>query len=102
MAFPFGGHPPLERFLEWAKEAGCNWDIKIRHHTQSGRPYESLEIVGPKGGRVALVNPDLGEHLAPSMITYLQRRLGVRSPFPQVPEQSGSSDVEFVPDDGSD
>lgn len=99
MAFPFGGHPPLQRFLEWAEEAGCTVEIKIRNHAQSGRPYESLEITGPTGGNVVLVNPDHGEHLAPSMVSYLQRRLGVKSPFPETPEHTKLSGVEFVPEE---
>jgi hypothetical protein len=76
VAFPFGGHPTLARFLEWATENGCTAEIKNRSHAQTGRPYTALEITRPGGGRAVVPNPDFNEHLAPSMVTYLQRRLG--------------------------
>jgi hypothetical protein len=100
MPVPFGGHPPLRRFLEWAQENGCTVELKLRTHTASGRPYRSLEMVGPAGGRAIVVNPDLDEHLAPSMVSYLQRRLGVKSPFPGAPEQPDPNKTEFVQEDG--
>lgn len=100
MAFPFGGHPTLSRFLEWASENGCVSELKTRMHAISGRPYRSLEIIGPADSRVSLVNPDMDEHLAPSMVSYLQRRLGVKSPFPAAPEQPDPKDTEFVQESG--
>jgi hypothetical protein len=49
---------------------------------------------------VALVDPDPDEHLAPSMVSYLQRRLGVKSPFPAMPEQPDPNDTEYVQESG--
>jgi hypothetical protein len=46
--------------------------------------------------RVVLVNPDMDEHMAPSMVSYFQRRLGMKTPFPAEPEQP-SNVVEYVP-----
>jgi hypothetical protein len=94
MAAPFGGHPKLSRVVEWLKSAGCKADIKVRNHAITGQPYRSLEITSPAGSRAVLVNPDMDEHLAPSMVSYLQRRLGMKTPFPAEPEQP--SDAEYV------
>lgn len=98
MAFPFGGHPTLGRFLEWARDNGCNAEIKLRTHSTNGRPYTVLEIVHSGGGRASVVNPDLQEHLVPSMVSYLQRRLGVKSPFPATPEQPDPAEAELKED----
>ena len=49
-----------------------------------------------------MVNPDMKEHLSPSMVSYFQRRLGMKTPFPGEPEQSGDVDyVQADPDDKS-
>src|SRR3954466_5325867 len=100
MAFPFGGHPTLGRFVEWARENGCRSEIKLRTHTETGRPYRALEIFSPQGGRSVIVDPDMEEHLAPSTVAYLQRRLGIKSPFPATPEQPDPKDTEFVQETG--
>jgi hypothetical protein len=100
VAVPFGGHPPLRLFLDWAVENGCKAQIRVRNHAVSGQPYRSLEITSSSGGSVALVNPDLDEHLAPSMVSYLQRRLGVKSPFPGLPEQADPANTEYVQESG--
>jgi hypothetical protein len=102
MAVPFGGHPTLERLVEWLTNAGCKADIKVRNHSITGQPYQSLEITSPTGSRAVMVNPDMKEHLSPSMVSYFQRRLGMKTPFPGEPEQS--PDVDYVqadPDDKS-
>jgi hypothetical protein len=98
VAVPFGGHPTLERFVEWAVSLGCKASIKVRRHSQTGRPYEVLEIVGPGGGSVAVTQPDPTEFLAPSQVAYLQRRIGLRSPFPATPEPPDPAALEFVSD----
>ena len=41
-----------------------------------------------------LVNPNMDEHLTPSMVSYLQRRLGMKTPFPAEPDQA--TEVEYV------
>ena len=95
MSVPFGGHPKLKRFVDWLVSVGCKAEIKVRNHSQTGQPYQSLEISNPNNGRVAIANPDLEEHLTPSMVSYLQRRVGLKSPFPGEPEQP-SPDTEYV------
>jgi hypothetical protein len=97
-AAPFGGYPRLGSFVAWLEEAvRCKVEIKVRSHSVTGRPYRSLEITAPGGASVAVPNPDMNEPLAPSMVTYLERRLGVQTPFPGEPQQS--SDVDYVADD---
>lgn len=96
MAVPFGGHPTLEQFLEWATKNGCKAVPKKRTHSIHRRTYEVLEITGPDGAQVAIANPDLQEHLAPSEVSYLHRRLGVRSPFPASPDPE---QTEYIDDD---
>ena len=97
MAAPFGGHPKLSRLVEWLESAGCKANIKIRNHAITGQPYRSLEIISPTGSRAVLANPDMDEHLSPSMVSYFQRRLGMQTPFPAEPE--ASSDVKYIQDD---
>ncbi|WP_316205917.1 hypothetical protein [Bradyrhizobium sp. SZCCHNR3058] len=96
-ASPFGGHPRLGRFVEWLESVGCKVEIKVRSHSVTGRPYQSLEITGPAGSSVVVANPDMNEPLAPSMVSYLERRLAMQTPFPGEPQQS--ADVVYVADD---
>lgn len=100
MPAPFGGHPKLSRLIDWLVSAGCKAEIKVRNHTITGQPYRSLEITGPAGSRVVLADPDLNEYLTPSMVSYFQRRLGMQTPFPGVPEQPDSS--EYIDEDPED
>lgn len=92
MAHPFGGHPKLGRFVEWATDHGCAAEIKVRVRRASGQPYTVLEITNPKGGRVVVAEPDLEEYLAPSEVAYLQRRLGIATPFASTPEMTPEPD----------
>jgi hypothetical protein len=100
VAVPFGGHPTLQSFLDWATENGCTAKIQTRIHSGTGQPYQSLEVSAPSGAQVAVVDPDLSERLAPSQVAYMQRRLGLKSPFPATPEHPKPSDTEYVKEDG--
>jgi hypothetical protein len=87
MAFPFGGHPKLSGFIEFAQAQGCK--IKVYARTsRTGRVHQILHMENPNGGWVVVSDPDFDEHLAPSTVTYYQRRLGIRTPFAAMPEQS--------------
>jgi hypothetical protein len=88
MSHPFGGHPKLGRFVEWAQENGCKAEIKVRERNSSGQPYQALEISAPSGATAVIVDPDMEEHLAPSIVAQLQRRLGLKSPFAATPEMA--------------
>jgi hypothetical protein len=93
---PFGGHPTLLRLLDWLQSAGCSVEVKVRNHSITGQPYQSLEVTSPTGSRAVLVNPNMDEHLSPSMVSYFQRRLAMQTPFPAEPEQP-SNVVEYIP-----
>ena len=101
MAVPFGGHPTIGDLAEWASNNGCNVALTVRQHAVTGQPYESLEISNPKGGRVAIAIPGDGERLEPSMVGYIQRRLGLKTPFAATPEPPKAGDTEFVHEDGT-
>jgi hypothetical protein len=81
------------------QSAGCKVEVKFRNHSITGQPYRSLEITSPTGSRAVLVNPNMNEHLAPSMVSYFQRRLGMKTPFPGEPEQPGDAEYVQQPDD---
>jgi hypothetical protein len=99
MAVPWGGHPTLDRFLEWAKENGCTGETKVRTD-QTGRAFTSLELEGPHGGRVAMVVSAMDERLVPSQIAYMQRRLGLKTPFASTPEHADLEKTEYVQESG--
>lgn len=86
MSFPFGGHPTLKQFLSFAQEHGCTAKLVTRT-ARDGHAYQVLEIRSNKGGNAVLVEPDETEHLTPSTVTYLQRRLGIKTPFSAMPDQ---------------
>lgn len=75
MAFPFGGHPNLATYIVWLQE-------NHQGAAQSGYGIESLTKLSlPNGRSVVVVGVGQAEFLAPSMVAYLDRRLGVKSPW---------------------
>lgn len=81
MAFPFGGHPTFGQYLIWALDAhgftartGIGSDV-------TGKPH-SITRIFKEGGPSAIV-PGIKqeEHLTPSVVGYLDRRLGIKSPW---------------------
>jgi hypothetical protein len=73
MAVPFGGHPTL---------GGARVFISV---DRNGRSHEVLRIA-KDDCCVNIVDPDPAERLAPSTVAYLQRRLGIKTPFAAAPE----------------
>ena len=81
MAFPFGGHPNLATYIVWLKEthkgtaqSGYSTDAK-------GQSLALTKLSLPTGTSVVVVGVSQSENLAPSVIGYLDRRLGVTSPW---------------------
>lgn len=79
MAHPFGGHPTLQRYLEWLRSEGFDYrsgilgfDPVIRVEKE-GKPL--LHILGVS----------MEEYLTPSQVDAYDRRLGVDSPFSKTP-----------------
>ena len=84
MSTPFGGHPSLERLVTWLEEQGCTTNYEDL--TLNGETYQALVICSPEGGQVVVPDPDLLEYLSPSMVSYFERRLGIKTPFASRPE----------------
>jgi hypothetical protein len=101
MAVPWGGHPTIDRFVEWAKENSCTAETKVRTDA-TGRAFTSLEITGPHGSRVAMVVTEMTERLVPSQVAHLQRRLGIKTPFAATPEPPRPEQIEYDDEQGRD
>ena len=86
MAFPFGGHPTLGAYIAWAvKEQGCS--VQSGYSTgPDGKAHSLTKIQAPSGKRVIIVGLKHSERLEPTKVAYLDRRLGVRSPYFSMPE----------------
>lgn len=81
MAFPFGS-TSLGAYMAWAASEGCT--------CESGygppRGLARVRITAPSGRSVIISDMQQGERLASSHINYLDRRLGLQSPFPRAPD----------------
>lgn len=47
-----------------------------------------------------MVATDMDERLVPSQVAYLQRRLGIKTPFAATPEQPDPAKTEYVQEEG--
>ena len=76
MAFPFGS-TSLGAYLAWAASEGCTCQ------TGYGGPGNLVfwEITAPSGKQVVVVDMQQGERLTSSYLNFLDRRLGMKSPF---------------------
>lgn len=85
MAHPFGGHPTLASYIEWARAQGCIARSGIRSD-EDGRVHTLTQLLrADKKAWVTVVGLRHDEHLAPTMVGYLDRRLGLTSPFAAMP-----------------
>lgn len=80
MAFPFGGHPTLAAYMHWAREQGFRAQ-SIAASDERGKTHTAIKLSKEGGRSVVVVGVKQHEHLAPSMVGYLDRRLGVKSPW---------------------
>jgi hypothetical protein len=81
MAAPFGGHPNLATYIVWLKDehqgsaqSGYSTDGK-------GKSHALTKLSVPSGKSVVVVGVSQAEFLVPSMVGYLDRRLGIKSPW---------------------
>lgn len=82
MAFPFGGHPRFNEYLEWARiEMGCTY--RSGFGRLGGKVETFVTIENPSNGRHAIEFMPIEEYLTPSTVAKLDRRLGLESPFPK-------------------
>jgi hypothetical protein len=76
-AFPFGGHPTFAQYLDWARSEGC----KVQTGVDTEQSILLTKIVAPSGKWVIEVGTLPHEHLAPTTVGRLDRRLGLISPW---------------------
>jgi hypothetical protein len=81
MAYPFGGHPNLATYIVWLKEAHQGTAQSGYSTDQKGKSHALTRLALPSGASVVVVGISQGEFLAPSMVGYLDRRLGIKSPW---------------------
>jgi hypothetical protein len=89
MSFPFGGHPTFGRYLAWARDNhSCVSQAGVAADS-SGRSHSVTKISKPDGTTVIISGIAQTEHLTPSMISYLDRRLKLTSPWFSVDGEAG-------------
>ncbi len=80
MSAPFGPSPKLREYINWAVDKG---NCTVREGLLGNKSM--IRIEGPKGYAHIPGHVD-DEPLSHSMISNLDRRLGVDAPFPKTPE----------------
>lgn len=81
MAFPFGGHPRLADYIGQARKDHQATAESGTAADRSGKAHAVSKIKVPSGKSVVVVGISQTEHLLPSMVGYLDRRLGITSPW---------------------
>ena len=82
MSFPFGGHPLLADYIANARKKYGAVAKSGSVADESGKSHTVTWIKIPKTGKsVAVVGVQQTEYLAPASIGYLDRRLGITSPW---------------------
>ena len=80
MTSPFGPSPKLRQYCDWARiEEGCD----VKEGIQSAKSV--IRITAPSGRHVSQVGVPDDEPLCHQTVAYLDRRLGLNSPFPKTP-----------------
>ena len=90
MAAPFGGHPTLADYIDRVRsQHGCRARSGVLSD-DNGQVLTTTQIIGPTKKWVTLVGTRHDERLVPTMVGYLDRRLGLVSGFPALddPDQS--------------
>lgn len=80
MAYPFGGHPNLAKYLDWAREQGFSAQSGYAQDS-SGKSHPVTKIKKDGGPSVIVSGISQKEFLTPTSIGNLDRRLGIKSPF---------------------
>jgi hypothetical protein len=78
VAFPFGGHPTFSQYLQWAVSEGC----KVEHGIDTEQSIGVTKIISPDRSKWVIQAGTLhNEHLTPTDVGRLDRRLGLISPW---------------------
>ena len=81
MSYPFGGHPNLATYIVWLKDTHKGNAQSGYTTDKKGKSHALTKLSLPDGKSVVVVGVGQGEYLAPSMVGYLDRRLGIKSPW---------------------
>ena len=82
MSHTFGGHPRLADYIGQARKDHGAIAKSGSAADDSGKPHEVTRIQIPSTGKfVVVVGLSQTEYLVPSMVGYLDRRLGISSPW---------------------
>jgi hypothetical protein len=81
MAFPFGGHPNLATYIVWLNDTHKGTAQSGYSTDDKGQSHSLTKLSLPSGISVVVIDISQSENLAPSMVGYLDRRLGVKSPW---------------------
>lgn len=82
MAAPFGGHPRLIEYLAWCSQQGCTMTSGFK---KKGEVVVTFNVVRSDDGKhVVIAGIGNNEFLVPTMVAYLDRRLGLNSPFAKI------------------
>lgn len=79
MAHSFGPAPRFHQYCDWALEAGCD----VRSGIAGKRSL--TRITAPSGKYVIQAGVEKDEVLDRQTVAFLDRRLGLESPFPKAP-----------------
>jgi hypothetical protein len=82
---PFGGHPTLNEYLQWAYSQGCRAKSGIM--SNPGGPMCSIQIIrnADESKHAIVADMPANERLSPSYVRHLDDRLGLKSPFARAP-----------------
>lgn len=81
MAHPFGSHPRLADYIGQAKKDHDATAKSGSAADASGKNHGFTKVSLPSGKSVVVVGISQTEYITPSMIGYLDRRLGINSPW---------------------
>jgi hypothetical protein len=81
MSFPFGNHPTLGTYIEWLREKHGGSTLTGTGKDSSGRRHATTKLSLPNGNTVVVSGIARTEHVAPRIISHIDRRLGVKSPW---------------------
>jgi hypothetical protein len=83
VAAPFGGLPRFQDYIRWAlHEQGCKYQTG---YSQVGKKVETFVVLeNPANDKHTIEFIPLEEFLTPSLVSALDRRLGLDSPFPKL------------------
>ena len=87
MATPFGGHPTLQKYLNWLLEQGFSYKTGYYATSSSngGKILPTVRIEKDGQPMLVIVGVRMDDRLAPSEVERFDRRLEVASPFPKTP-----------------